>query len=60
MREIFHRFGLPRVADQIGQQRHQFDSFARAKFWQPNVGIDLNVAEAVHDGDPLRTQMRDQ
>ena len=60
MRQIFDRFRLPRVPDQICQQRHQLDSFVRAKFWQPNVGVDLNVAETVHDCDPLRTQMRNQ
>ena len=59
VREIFNRFGLPRVPDQIRQQRHQLDSFARAKFWKPNVGIDLNIAETVHDRDPFRTQMSD-
>ena len=60
VREIFHRFRLPRVPYQIRQQWHQFDSFARAKFWQPNVGIDRNITEAVYHRDPFWTQMRDQ
>ena len=59
VREIFNRFGLPRVPDEIRQQRHQLDSFARAKFWKANIGIDLNIAETVHDRDPFRTQMSD-
>ena len=60
VREIFHRFRLPRVPYQIRQQRHQLDSFARAKFWHANVGVDRNITEAVYHRDPFWTQMCDQ
>ena len=45
--------------DEICQERHQADTFARREFWQSVVGIDLQVAETIDNGHPFRTDMRD-
>ena len=59
MGEILDRFRLPVVADEIGQQRHQCDPFARSKFRQPGIRVDLQFAQAVDHRHPFGANVSD-
>ena len=55
--EILNGFRLPRVPHEVGQQRHEGDSFGRGQFQEPGVPIDLQVAHAIGHGHPFRANM---
>ena len=57
--EILDRFRLPVVADEIGQQGHKRDPFARGKFREPGIRVDLDIAEAVDHRHPFGTNVGD-
>jgi hypothetical protein len=57
--EIFHRFGLPRIAHEVREQRHQRDPLVRREFGQADIRIDLQVARAIGHRHPLRAKVGD-
>ena len=59
MRQILDCFRLPRVTDEIGQQRHERDALARREFRYPSVSIDLQFAHPIDHRHPFRTNMGD-
>ena len=59
VREIFHRFGLPCVTDEVGEQRQQRDPFARREFWKATIRIDLQIARSICHRHPLRADVGD-
>ena len=59
VRQVFNRFWLPRVADQIGQQRHERDPLVRSELRQSRISVDLQIPHAIGDRHPFRTNVRD-
>ena len=59
MREIFHRFGLPRITDEVREQRHQRDPLARREFWEATIRIDLQITRSICHRHPLRAEVGD-
>ena len=43
--------------DEIRQERHQRETFARGEFRESIVGVDLQIAETIDDRHPFRTDM---
>ena len=59
MRQVLNCFRLPRIADQISQQRHECDAFARSELRHPRIRVDLQIPHAINNRHPFRADMGD-